>query len=150
MESLMRYINRTSRLSALYRSERLEKYGLSGMHHSYILHICRNPGVSQEKLAKLIYVNKSNVARQVASLESNGYVSRAPSPYDGREMLVYPTDKAHKVYPIIVDILKEWNTAIMEDFSEEEQAELVRAMEKIMHKAKNVLDDLPEKRQQKQ
>ena len=42
------------------------------MHHTYILNVCRNPGISQEALSQLIFVNKSNVARQLAVLEEKG------------------------------------------------------------------------------
>src|SRR5699024_1205899 len=101
MESLMRYINRTARLSTLYRNEKLKEYGLTGIHHTYILNICRNPGISQEKLAKMIYVNKSSVTRQLARLELKGYVKRIPSTSDKRELLIYPTEKTNEVYPIV-------------------------------------------------
>lgn len=144
MESLMRYISRTSRLSVLYRGARLEKYQLNGLHHTYILNICRNPGITQEKLAKLIFINKSNVARQLAVLEEQGYVTRAEDSNDRRQMLVYPTEKAEQVYPIIQGILNDWNTAILKDFSAEEQELLVRSMEKIMNRAKSVVDLLEE------
>ena len=34
------------------------------------------PGISQKLLGQLIFVNKSNVARQLAVLEEKGYVRR--------------------------------------------------------------------------
>lgn len=142
MESLMRYISRTSRLSSLYRSKKLQKYGLNGIHHTYILNICRNPGITQEQLAKLIFVNKSNVARQLAILEENGYVTRTPCQNDKRQILVFPTEKAVQIAPVVHAVLGDWNAAILEDFSPEEQKMLVQAMEKIMYKAKAVLDSL--------
>ncbi|HJB24944.1 MAG TPA: MarR family transcriptional regulator [Candidatus Jeotgalibaca pullicola] len=143
MESLMRYINRTARLSTLYRNEKLKEYGLTGIHHTYILNICRNPGISQEKLAKMIYVNKSSVTRQLARLELKGYVKRIPSTSDKRELLIYPTEKTNEVYPIVADLLNEWNDGILEDFSLEEKEILLRSMQKIMQKAKIMVDDLP-------
>lgn len=88
MESLMKYINVIGRCAAQYRSEQLEQYGLNSRQHPYILHICRNPGISQEKLARAIYVNKSSVTRQLASLEQNGFIERTISSTDKRAMLV--------------------------------------------------------------
>lgn len=142
MESLMRYISRTSRLSSLYRSKKLQKYGLNGIHHTYILNICRNPGITQEQLAKLIFVNKSNVARQLAILEENGYVTRTTCQNDKRQTLVFPTEKAVQIAPVVHAVLGDWNAAILEGFSPEEKEVLVQAMEKIMYKAKEVLDSL--------
>lgn len=69
---------------------------------------------------------------------------REPSPTDGREQLVYPTEKAYELLPVISATLKEWNDAVMEDFSPEEQEILLQAMKKIMGKAIDLVDKLPE------
>ncbi|MFC6464887.1 MarR family winged helix-turn-helix transcriptional regulator [Marinilactibacillus sp. GCM10026970] len=139
---MMRLINRTTRLGEMYRNEKMKQYGLKGMHHTYILNICNNPGVTQEKLAEIIYVNKSNVTRQLTNLEKAGYVTRSPDPKDGRKLLVYPTDKAREVYPKVAKILKEWNEMILDGFSIEEQELLLEHMSKIMNKAKAKVDKM--------
>lgn len=141
MEFLMRYINRTSRLSELYRNEKMKEFDLGGMHHTYIINICQNPGVSQDDLAQLIYVNKSNVTRQLAVLEKKGYVTRKQCGKDARKLLVYPTDKAHDVYPHVVDILKNWNKIIFEGLSGTEQTELERQLKNMMEKARAEVHD---------
>ncbi|MCC5889405.1 MAG: winged helix-turn-helix transcriptional regulator [Alkalibacterium sp.] len=141
MENLMRYINRTSRLSELYRNDKMKEYDLRGMHHTYILNICRNPGVSQEDLAQLIFVNKSNVARQLSVLEKKGYIIRKKCHQDARRLLVYPTDKAKDVYPKVVEILKKWNEIIVEGIPEEEQAVLERQLKCMMEKARAEVQD---------
>ena len=76
MSSLMRCINVTARCATLRRSEQLFPVGLTGGQHTYVLNICRNPGITQDQLAKMIYINKSNVARQVAQLEQAGFIER--------------------------------------------------------------------------
>ncbi|GAA0357574.1 MarR family transcriptional regulator [Alkalibacterium iburiense] len=140
MEYLMRYISRTSRLSELYRNEKLKEYGLGGIHHTYILNICRHPGVTQDELADLIFVNKSNVTRQLAILEKKGYVNRQPSPSDKRKLLVYPTAKTKAVYPEVVKVLKEWNQIILKNLSEEEQAIVGNALKNMMSQAKEAVE----------
>jgi len=139
---MMRLINRTTRLGEMYRNEKMKQYGLKGMHHTYILNICNNPGVTQERLAEIIFVNKSNVTRQLNNLEKAGYVKRSPDPKDGRKLLVYPTDKAHVVYPKVAEILKGWNEIIMEGFSIEEKEQLEKDLSKIMQKAKATFDSM--------
>lgn len=142
MEQISRYISRTSRLARQYRHKRLEPYGLNGIHHTYILNICRNPGISQEQLASLIFVNKSNVARQLAILEENGYVRRHPGEKDRREMLVFPTEKAEAIVDVVLGVLQDWNSSILEDFLPEQREMLSLAMEKIMNRAREVVDSL--------
>ena len=69
MPSISRYIMTIARCSNQFRSERLQGTGLCGRHCAYILRVCRAPGTTQDAIAKEIYVNKSNVTRQLAALE---------------------------------------------------------------------------------
>lgn len=78
MPSINRYIMTIARCSNQFRSERLRDTGLCGQHCAYILRVCREPGTTQDAIAREIYVNKSNVTRQLAALEQNGFVERRP------------------------------------------------------------------------
>ena len=86
----MRYINITSRCGAMWRSEKLKESELCESHHSYILTVCRHPGISQEAISQRQFINKSNVTRSLAYLEKHGYVTRERSSEDKRVTLVYP------------------------------------------------------------
>lgn len=135
MEALMKYISRTWRCAILYRNDKLEQEGLNGYQHTYILKICQNPGISQEQLAQMIYINKSNVTRQLALLEQNGFITRNPSEKDKRVMQVFPTQKALDIYPSVHKLLVQWNDYLVEDFTEEECHQLHSLMERVMNKA---------------
>ena len=92
-------------------------------------------------MAKRIYINKSNVTRNLAVLEKNGYIERRPSETDKRVMLVYPTQKAQDTRPLLHEIVQDWNALISEDFSEEE-LELFRTMlARIAERATGVVDE---------
>ncbi|MEG0766274.1 MAG: MarR family transcriptional regulator [Clostridia bacterium] len=131
----MRCISVISRCAALYRNERLAPLGLNGCQHTYILCLCRNPGISQEELARRVYINKSNVARQVAQLVQAGFVTRQASETDKRVMLVTPTQKAYDVCPIIREALKEWNAYMAEGFCAEESARMDELLPEMMARA---------------
>ena len=135
MEPLMKYIGRTWRCAVLYRNDKLEQEGLNGYQHTYILKICQNPGISQEQLAQMIFINKSNVTRQLALLEQNGFITRSSCEKDKRVMRVFPTQKALDIYPKVHDLLLEWNACLIEDFTREECHQLYSMMERVMNKA---------------
>ncbi len=135
MDALMKYISRTSRCAILYREGKLEQEGLNGYQHTYILRICQNPGIFQEQLAQMIYINKSNVTRQLVLLEQNGFITRSPSEKDKRVMQVFPTQKAFDVYPKVLNLLLEWNDYLSEGFTEEQRHQLYSMMEHVMNKA---------------
>ena len=131
----MRCISRTARCSQLYRSERLAEVGLNGGQYVYISNVCRNPGISQEQMSRQILINKSNVARQLASLEQNGFVHREPDAKDRRVMRVYPTERAMEVYPYIQQVLADWRHYLTEDFTDEEREQLDSLLERVLEKA---------------
>jgi len=145
MDGLMKYISKTWRCAVMYRNGKLEHEGLNGYQHSYILKICQNPGISQEQLAKLIYINKSNVTRQLALLEQNAFITRTPSDKDKRVMQVFPTQKALEVYPKVCKFLSEWNASLVEGFTEEECRLLHSLLERVMNKAVSMVDSEIEK-----
>lgn len=131
MPALMYNITHIARCAAQYRSEEMTPFGLKACHASYLVTICRHPGITQDQLAKRIFINKSNVARQLVVLEENGFVERRPSPDDKRATLVYPTQKAMDILPEIHRIFHDWEAFVAQDLTEEERILAVKMLEKI-------------------
>ena len=142
MPSISRYINVISRCGNMYRNERLKDTDLGTAHHTYLFTICRNPGISQEKLSRMIYINKSNVTRNLAVLEKNGYIERRPSEQDKRVMLVYPTQKAQDTLPLLREIMHDWNDIVAADLSEEELEQLRAILARIAERATGYADEI--------
>lgn len=144
MFSIMKGINICSRCAECYRNNHLSQYQLTGNHYAYLLNICRNPGISQEHLSRLLCINKSNVARQLVILEKIGYLTRKPSTTDKRITLIFPTQKAQDLLPEIRRTLRSWNDYITEDFTGEERLLLSSMIEKITKKSMEYLYDRKE------
>ena len=140
--SFMRDIAICWRCANLYRASRFEKYGFSCYQYTYILSVCDNPGIAQDKLAKTIYVHKSNAARQLAALEEKGFVTRAPDPDDKRILRVYPTEKAFDAVPIIKEVLSDYNSLLLEGLPEEEIALLESTMQLLADKSRKIAEQL--------
>ena len=131
MPDLMHHVTEIARCAALFRQEELTPLGLKSCHSSYIDAICTCPGITQDQLARRIFINKSNVARQLVILEEEGYVERRPSPEDKRAIQVFPMEKAREAMPEIVRIFRCWESFVAQDLSEEERALLVSMLEKM-------------------
>ena len=138
MAAIMRKMNIISRCESIYRTQQLEEE-LPGIFHSYVLAICRKPGMSQDKLARHLCINKSNVTRHLAKLEQKGYIDRRVSEEDKRELLVYPTQHMLDLYPEVVRITKEWNALVSEDVTEEELKVFHRVLDKMLEKSKAIV-----------
>ncbi len=124
-----------ARCGTQFRSEKMAAYGLKGFHISYILHICHCPGISQDRLAQRIYINKSNVARQAAFLEEQGFITRKSCETDKRVLQLYPTEKAQALLPDIHAILDEWSDLLCDDISDEELETVNAVLDKMRQKA---------------
>jgi len=141
MSQIIRDITEISRCGAQYRTDRLAPMGLKACHASYLTEICDCPGISQEKLAGRICINKSNVARQAAVLEEEGFITRNPSPADKRVLQLYPTEKALAIMDDIRGILVCWEDCIGHDLSEEEKELLSGLLAKMKTRAAAYMED---------
>lgn len=135
MSQIIKDMTEITRCGVQYRLDCLTPMGLKSCHASYLTEICRTPGISQDGLARLICINKSNVARQAAVLEEEGFITRKPSASDKRVMELYPTQKALDLLPQIADILKKWEVCITSELSEEEMELLSGLLAKMKDKA---------------
>ena len=140
MVGLMKNINRIARCAEQYRNDRLEPFGLTGSQYSVILSVCREPGITQDRLSELVYINKSNVARQLSQLVENGYVTREQGEKDRRTIKVFPTEKSLETVPVIRDTLRQWSEYITEGFDESEKEILLAMLEKMKDRAAEYLE----------
>lgn len=141
MTQIIRDMLEISRCGVQYRSDNLAQFGLKSIHASYLTEIAANPGISQDRLAKIICINKSNVARQVAVLEEDGFVRRVPSAADKRVMELYPTEKTLAILPQINDMLMRWENCITHDLTEEEKEQLSALLAKMSSRAAGYMED---------
>lgn len=140
MNALTKYINIIARCTVKYRGDKFLGCGLAGHQITYILYVCASPGITQDKLAQELYKNKSNVCRQLASLEELGYIIRRECESDRRMTEVYPSEKALSELPQIKKTLREWNDYLLEEFSQEDSDKLSDMLSKIAARAKVYAD----------
>ena len=139
MAKFMKNINLVSRSAEVFREERLKDCGIRGCQSKYVLVIAQNPGVSQEDISRMLFVNKSNVARQIGFLETAGFVKKVGNDRDRRAVHLYPTEKLLGALPRVKEVLAEWRALVTEGFTEEEKGELARLSEKMVENARKFM-----------
>ncbi len=121
MPSLMYNINIIARCTRLFRDDKFSDFGIHGTMDAIILRVCKEPGISQERIAKLVCIDKSNAARKLAKLEKNGFITRVISDKDKRVLKVFPTEKAIELKPKLSAIIHSWNEYVTEGLTENEK-----------------------------
>ena len=141
MSQIIRDITEIVRCTTQYRAEALAPLGLKSCHASYLAEICAAPGISQDQLATRICINKSNVARQAAILEEDGFITRTPSSTDKRIMQLFPTQKTLDLLPQITQLLTGLEACLTENMTEEEKELLENLLQRMLVKASDWLDN---------
>lgn len=123
-----------------FRGEQTIPLGLKSCHIGYLSRICCYPGISQDQLAQMMFINKSNVARQVAALEEDGFITRTPAASDKRVMELYPTEKTLELMPQLESIVCQWDQIITAGISEEDARTVTRILEIMRENAAGWVD----------
>lgn len=119
---LIRDIGAIYRLSLAGWARRLPAgAGLAGHQIPYLWSVCQTPGLSQEALARSLYVDKSNVARNIGALERLGYVERRRDGNDRRGWRIWPTERAFDLLPHLVVAVRDWEDVLLNGMSSEER-----------------------------
>lgn len=140
MLRFMKMLNNISRSQAIYRHSRVSAEDLQTSHYAFVLAICREPGRSQEELAKELCINKSTVARNLNYLEEKGYISRNSLTNDKRQFAVYPTKKMLGFLPEIRQASTEWMALLSEGIPEEELEIFDSVLNRMQSKARQIIE----------
>ena len=140
MSKFMKMLNNVSRSQAIYRRSKISAKDLQSGHYSYVISICREPGRSQEEIAKDLCVNKSTVARTLNLLEEKGYVQIKSLPHDKRRFAVYPTDKLLDVLPEVKAVSKDWREKLEEGIPPNEFEIFESVLLRMETKAREIIE----------
>ena len=146
MSKFMKMLNNISRSQAIYRHSRISVEDLQTTHYAFVLAICREPGHSQEEIAKELCLNKSTVARNLNCLEEKGYITRTSLPSDKRQFSVYPTEKMLSAFPEIKSASGEWMALLSEGISEEELKIFNSVLERMEARAREIIQEQEEQK----
>ena len=144
MSKFMKMLNNISRSQAIYRHSKISAKDLQSGHYSYVLCICREPGRSQEEIAKDLCVNKSTVARNLNFLEENGYILRRSLPTDKRQFSVHPAEKMLAILPEVKTASVEWMTLLSEGIPQNELEIFDAVLHRMETKARKIIESQEE------
>lgn len=145
MPKFMKMLNNISRSQAIYRHSRITADDLQTGHYAFVLAICREPGRSQEEIARELCINKSTVTRNLNFLEEKGYITRNSLPNDKRQFSVFPTKKMTDCLPQIKQASAEWMSLLSEGISEEEIAVFNSVLCRMEDRARKIMEKQEDK-----
>lgn len=141
MEEISQILREIQRCNRVYRENQLEPLGLTTRHGWFLREVGQNPGISQEQLSQKLCLNKSNVARQSAVMEEEGYILRKPCGKDKRVLRLYLTEKAQALLPEIQRITDRWEQLLTRELTESEAQILNILLPRLLTNAQTAVEE---------
>ncbi|OKP83520.1 MarR family transcriptional regulator [Paenibacillus helianthi] len=138
MKEILREVGMIARALDSVSNIEFKKYDLTKGQYLYLVRICENPGMIQEKLAEMIKVDRTTAARAIKKLEINGFIKKNDDPVNQKIKKLFPTEKGMSVYPFIKRENDYSNKVALSGFSESEVETVFDLLQRVR---KNVEKD---------
>jgi DNA-binding MarR family transcriptional regulator len=138
MKEILREIGMIARALDSISNIEFKEFELTKGQYLYLVRICENPGIIQEKVAEMIKVDRTTAARAIKKLEMNGFIEKKDDQHNKKINRLFPTEKGEKVYPFIKRENDYSNTVALEGFSEKEVDTIFNLLQRVR---KNVEKD---------
>ncbi|MFE3896929.1 MULTISPECIES: MarR family winged helix-turn-helix transcriptional regulator [unclassified Priestia] len=131
MSEILREIGMIARALDSISNIEFKEYDLTKGQYLYLVRICENPGIIQEKLAEMIKVDRTTAARAIKKLEINGFIEKKDDPRNKKNKNLFPTEKGKNVYPFIKRENDYSDKVALEGFTQEETDTILKLVQRV-------------------
>ncbi|WP_311083207.1 MarR family winged helix-turn-helix transcriptional regulator [Paenibacillus polymyxa] len=131
MKEVLREIGMIARALDSISNIEFKEYDLTKGQYLYLVRICENPGIIQEKLAEMIKVDRTTASRAIKKLVINGFIEKKEDNHNQKIKKLFPTDKGNNVYPFIKRENDYSNNVALEGFSEREVETIFNLLQRV-------------------
>lgn len=131
MKEILREIGMIARALDSISNIEFKEYDLTKGQYLYLVRICENPGIIQEKVAELIKVDRTTAARAIKKLEMNGFIEKKEDKQNKKIKKLFPTEKGKNVYPFIKRENDYSNIVALEGLSEREVETIFNLLQRV-------------------
>ena len=121
-------------ISVIYRehgkfiNDKVKDDDLSFGLYPLLIHIYKNEGIIQEKIAESLHLNESTITRNLKKLEDKGFIVKIP---DKRTKLIKTTDKGKITVEKVMHYDESWDEKIKKNLTDEEYVAFKQILMKI-------------------
>ena len=138
MAEILREIGMIARALDSIANIEFKEFDLTRGQYLYLIRICENPGIIQEKLAEMIKVDRTTASRAIKKLEANGFIEKRIDSANRKIKRIFPTEKRNEISPNISRENEHSERVALQGLSEDESALLLGLLQKVR---KNVEGD---------
>ncbi|MGG3311211.1 MarR family winged helix-turn-helix transcriptional regulator [Paenibacillus lautus] len=131
MKGILREIGMIARALDSISNIEFKEYDLTKGQYLYLVRVCENPGIIQEKLAEMIKVDRTTAARAIKKLELHGFIEKKEDQHNRKIKRLFPTEKGKRVYPFIKREHDYSNRVALEGLSVSEAETLLNLLQTV-------------------
>ncbi|MEH6947801.1 MarR family winged helix-turn-helix transcriptional regulator [Peribacillus sp. Hz7] len=131
MKEILREIGMIARALDSISNIEFKEYELTKGQYLYLVRICENPGIIQEKLAEMIKVDRTTAARAIKKLEMNGFIRKEADEKNQKIKKLFPTEKGTNVYPFLIREHNYSDMVALAGFSESEVETIFDLLQRV-------------------
>ncbi len=131
MKEILREIGKIYRCLDSISNIEFKQFDLAKGQYAYLVRICENPGIIQERIAEMLKVDRTTASRAIQKLQQSGFISKESSPENKKVLLLFPTKKGQEVYEILLEEENYSNKIALRNISVKDQKTLLRLLENI-------------------
>ncbi|MGG4503603.1 MarR family winged helix-turn-helix transcriptional regulator [Paenibacillus polymyxa] len=138
MKEVLREIGMIARALDSISNIEFKEYDLTKGQYLYLVRICENPGIIQEKLAEMIKIDRTTASRAIQKLVINGFIEKKEDQHNKKINKLFPTEKGNSVYPFIKREHDYSDQVALAGFSESEVNTIFTLLQRVR---KNISDE---------
>lgn len=138
------FVSIIHRTRMMYLNNELKSLNVTASQLVYLIGLYKREGQTQDDLATHFFIDKGTVARGVKKLEDKGFICRRIDPENRRRNLLYLTPEGKALMPNILDIIKNWEDALIEGLTGTEKDRISELLKKLTIQALTKLHDTEE------
>lgn len=125
-------LNRSSQAAGGYFENACAELGLTVRQYDVLFVLNAEGSCDQDRLAKILGLDRSNTGLVVSNLERKGLISRIIKPDDRRKRTLSITPDGEKLYQAALPHAEEAKQRLFAPLSKAEQKQLLQLLEKIV------------------
>lgn len=131
MKEILREIGKIYRCLDSISNIEFKQFDLAKGQYAYLVRICENPGIIQERIAEMLKVDRTTASRSIQKLQQSGFISKENDPENKKVLLLFPTKKGQKVYEILLEEENYTNKIALQNISLKDQKTLLNLLENM-------------------
>ncbi len=127
----------------MYLDKELKSFNIRAGQVPILRILDDDDGITQEKIKRLLHMDKGALAKTIKPLITHGYIVRERAKDDGRAYAISLTPMGQKIMPQISTIIANWIETVTHGMTKKEQKDAHKLLAKMSQNAFEHFEKIP-------